>query len=272
MDQLINQLPPQSVWIGFGLLLCAAIAAGTARRIGVSWLDVLSLFAACVLIGGAASRVSWALLDPSVSWSWFLDQGLAAFDPRRGGHSSFGAMAGGLTVVGVWWFAAKRSAEHTRGSMLDALVLGGLAGLGMARIGCLANGCDFGRRMALSWGVRYRPGTEAYLEHLAHGLIAPGAAWSAAVHPFALYLAAGTLAIALVGVAVVWRRRVRPGQVAVWACIGYSAWRFLVEWSRDPATVIAVWGALNIHHLLAMIGLAAGLGVLAIGRKGIRGG
>lgn len=266
MNHWISQLPPQGVWIGIGLLVAAGVSVLLAARLRLGRLDTLSLFSACVLAGGVGSRMAWALLSPTVAMREFLSNPLIIFDPLRGGYSSFGAMWGGCFVLGVWWVLSQRAANKSESSSdtlndsrhtLDVLVLAGLSGLGFARMGCLANGCDFGRVTEVGWALRYPPGREAYAHHLMTQQIGWSAPWSLGVHPFSLYLVLGILGIVLIAGICLWKGASRPGRIAGWSGIAYLIWRFGVEWTRDPSTVLAVWGAFNIHHLLAVLGALA---------------
>lgn len=257
MNSLISQLPPQSVWIGLGLLVTAAVAAILARVRRVPASEVLGLFGLSVLAGALMSRVFWLVLDPSVELAVAWARPAVVFDPRLGGHSSFGALAGGAAVMAVWLW--QQRAEWAA-SAVDVLVPSGLAGLALARIGCLANGCDFGRRADIDWAIRHPAGSEAFAAHLQRGWVAADAAWSAPVYPFALLLAAGTLVIVAVGAAAVAYRRFQPGRIAFGASGAYFLWRFTIEWTRDPATVLGWSRGLNVHHVLAIVGLCLVVG------------
>jgi phosphatidylglycerol:prolipoprotein diacylglycerol transferase len=275
MNSTISQLPPQSVWIGVGLMVAATLAVGLAAvqaRLGqasrapqrMTWAtvgDLVAVFGGCVIVGGLTSRLFWMLLEPSVDFVQLWRHPWSTFDPRQGGHSSFGALVGASLVVGLWLRASVSGARGRQAlAGLDALAAGGLAGLALARLGCLANGCDFGKPTDLAWAVRHGPRTDAFRAHLERGWIGIDAVLSAPVHPFALYLVVGTLAIVAWAVWAIVRRRFAPGRVAVWAAGVYLSWRFVAEWTRDEATVLMIAAGLNIHHLIA----AVGLGVLGV--------
>ncbi|MFP4598688.1 MAG: prolipoprotein diacylglyceryl transferase family protein [Persicimonas sp.] len=261
-----SQFPSQSVLIGVGLLVAAAVAlcVGWMRRVPLS--DVTALFGLSVVSAAVGSRLCWVMLDPAAGWTMLLEHPMAIVDLSRGGHNSFGALGGAALAVGLWykdlWLedgrrgAASRGVGATRAlSMLDALVPAGLAGLSMARLGCLFDGCDFGRATALGWAVQHSQGTRAFAWHAQQGLVEAGAQWSAAVHPFGAYLAAGTLLIAAVAVAALASTEVTPGRVATWAASAYLILRLVVEWTREPTTAsIGIAGA-SAHQLLAVAGL-----------------
>lgn len=263
-----SQLPSQSVLIGVGLLVAAAVAlcVGWIRRVPLS--DVMALFGLSVVAAAVGSRLSWVMLDPAVGWAIIVEHPMAVIDLSRGGHNSFGALGGAAIAVGLWykdaWFQDRRADTSSRGShgaqalsMLDALVPAGLAGLSMARLGCLFDGCDFGRATVLPWAVHHSPGTRAFAAHVEQGLVEAGAQWSATVHPFGAYLAAGTLLIAAVAVAVLARVKVAPGRVATWAASAYLGLRLVVEWTREPTASSMNIAGSSVHQLLAVAGLAA---------------
>lgn len=267
-----SQLPSQSVLIGVGLLAAAAVAlcVGWMRRVPLS--EVLALFGLSVVAAAVGSRISWVMLDPAVGWAMIFEHPMAIVDLSRGGHNSFGALGGAALAVGLWykdlWRAGtrrdRRSDRSPRGShgvralsMLDALVPAGLAGLSMARLGCLFDGCDFGKTTALPWAVHHSPGTRAFAAHAEQGLVEAGAQWSVAVHPFGAYMAAGTLLIAAVAVAVLAKTEVASGRVAAWAASAYLALRLVVEWTREPTTASMAIPGSSVHQLLAVAGLAA---------------
>lgn len=278
MDHWITQLPAQSVWFGIGLLVAAAVAVLMAGRLRLNRVDVLGLLSTCIVGAGVGSRIFWALLDPTVAIPELSSNPLGFIDPLAPGHSSFGAMVGGGAVLLGWWVLSRQNLvsrlsssdasgngpQSAKLNTLDALVLAGLSGLGLARVGCLSNGCDFGRLTDVPWALHYGPGTAAYMQHLKSGLIAWGAPESLGVHPFALYLSLGVLIITLTGTAMLWTRRVPPGRVGLGCGMGYLVVRFLVEWARDPATVLEIWAGFNVHHLLAILGVLLCIAAIAL--------
>ncbi len=257
MDALIDLLPAQSVLIGVGLLVGATTALLVARRMRVDLGEALAAFGLCVVAGAALGRLAWALLDPAAHLGALAAHPALLLDPRSGGYSSFGALGGGALVV-AWWQSRWGPGQRDRAAtdrLVCALVLGGLAGLAVARLGCLAHGCDFGWPSTLPWAVRHPAGTDAYAVHLLRGWISPESARSAPVHPFGLYLSVGTAIIVAAASMAVWRGRVAPRLVATGAAGAYLALRFGVEWVRDPSTALMLGGWFNVNHLLALLGL-----------------
>ena len=161
-------------------------------------------------------------------------------------------------------------------SLLDALALPAIAALVVHRVGCFLAGCCWGdisvaanglmadevarQVQTLPWlagewvitGVRYDMGTLPYEQHLALGLIGPGAMQSLPIHPVQLY------ELALLAAAFLLLRRIplqgsRPGTVAVVAAVSYAVIRFVLEFLRADG---ALWiGNLTVTQVQC-IGLA----------------
>lgn len=152
-------------------------------------------------------------------------------DPGVAGFWSIGAfVAGGLAAA----FAAKRIDRCAAPALLDRVVPAGLWILFVARLGCLSNGCDYGRPTDLPIGLRYPAGSPAWEAQVADGLISPTAAVSAPTHPFPLYMAA-VIATAI-GVGSLAVRRLnsdradgRPGERAMAVLLCYFLLRLAVE-------------------------------------------
>lgn len=273
MEKWVAILPAQSVWVGLGILAALGLIIGLSGRAGVSRLEGLGVFCAGVLAGGVLSRVFWVLMEPGIGWAALGEQFWQLADPRRGGYSSFGAMAGGALVLLGWWVGAARKSGGSalelqrRGRAFDIIILAGLCVLALARMGCLADGCDFGRVSEAGWAVRHGVGSEALSAHVAQGLVGWGARWSLPVHPFGLYMAAGTGLIAALGALGVWHRWLRPGRVGLLSAGGYFIWRFLVEFSRDLSSAPLWRDYLNTHQHLAIVFALSCVAVWAMLRR-----
>jgi phosphatidylglycerol---prolipoprotein diacylglyceryl transferase len=243
----------QSVLIGAGLLLSCALALTAARWRGLARGEAFALYGVAVIAALVGARLGWLVFEPA-GLGEVLHNPMGVLDPRRGGYSSFGALAGAALAVGVW---ARSVAPPTRAAMLDALVPSGLAGLAAARLGCLFEACDFGAPTTLPWAMRYSSSTDVFTLHASRHLVEASQAWSAPVHPFPVYMATATLLIALLGLAALRTKGFLPGMVALGTAGAYFLLRFIVEWTRDPATTTTLWSDLSVLHLGALLGLAA---------------
>ncbi|MFB6264682.1 MAG: prolipoprotein diacylglyceryl transferase family protein [Bradymonadaceae bacterium] len=238
--------PPRGVWVGVGILLALAEAT---RRSAKARHASRRLLAAAGLSGIAGLTVS-RLATP-----WLLavagDRVMTSPPTPGAGHSSFAFLwaAGAVTTA-----AAKVTLDDR---LFDVLVPAGLAGLAVARLGCLAGGCDFGRITSAPWGLHYPAGSPAWYAHLHSGAISAEARLSAPTHPLPLYLAGWT--VLSVGAAR-WlsaRRDRRPGAEELTAAALYASGRLALETFRAPASATVVAGGVSLSRLLAGASLVA---------------
>jgi len=89
-------------------------------------------------------------------------------------------------------------------------------GYAFGRIGCLLNGCCYGKECHLPWAIHFPPPHETY----PHG-----------VHPTEIYDAIWGLLLYLF-LARLYRRKTFDGQVFVAFLVGYASLRFLFEFAR----------------------------------------
>ena len=148
------------------------------------------------------------------------------------GKSFCGGLVGGATAAALFLAWRKVSISKYGDILVTALALGYAIG----RIGCFLNGCDFGIRTDLPWGVQYPPGTEAYGDHLSHGWIVPGAGSSLPVHPVQLYAAACGALILFV---LLLTKEGAPGKRLAGFALLYGAYRFPMEWLRGDFKAFA---------------------------------
>jgi len=109
-------------------------------------------------------------------------------------------------------------------------------GNAIGRIGCLLNGCCYGRVCHLPWAIRFPNQSAAWQQHFQAGLVGKGDP-SLPVHPTEIYDALLNFALYL-GLAWLFRRKKFDGQVFATYLIGYAVFRSLVELFRGdyPAT------------------------------------
>ena len=202
--------------------------------------SILTALAATGIAGiaaGAGARLYWFALHPTT-----IDDLLAL----NAGFSSFGAIMGGGAAVAALRYPLFDDARQFRRT-LDAMVPAGLAGLAFARLGCIANGCDYGTPTDAPWGIRYHAGTEIVQRHELLGYISSADFFSAPVHPLPIYLI-GAIIIAVF--ATNWMLR-PAGAAAGWATIIYASLRAIAETFRSPASITEIFG-LNLGIVAAL--------------------
>jgi phosphatidylglycerol:prolipoprotein diacylglycerol transferase len=127
--------------------------------------------------------------------------------------------------------------------LADAIVPVAGIGIAIARLGCFLYGCCFGIPCALPWCVTFPRDSYVYQLHASLGLLSPGAARSAPVHPLQLYFAGAGLLVTATALAV--RRRKRfDGEPTLVALLVFSASAAALEFLRGERTARVFWGPL----------------------------
>lgn len=248
----------------FGLMFVAAIAVTwyfarrNARAAGMdpSHVDLVVPITIVVGIVGGSIIATFLPLDHRVAGE-AMDHGL-----RLRMISMLGTGA-----IGVFVYA--RFARLSFRRTLDVFALPTLAGLAVQRVGCFIAGCCWGDIVRgeyagefaaqvqttsflgeLANGVQYPPGSLPYEQHLALGLIEPGAPESLPVYPVQLYEAALLLGLVLLLMRVPWRK-VPRGTLAILTVVCYALMRFFLEYLRADGSIAV--GNLTVPQLQCII-------------------
>jgi len=235
----------------FGLIFVVAIVAAWlfARR-NASTIDVdpshVDLLVPLTIITGLIGGTIVAMFMP-------MDHMIAGEAMNHGIRIRlFGMLGTGAIAV----FVYSRMAHLSFRRLLDIFALPTLAGLMIHRIGCYIAGCCWGDVVShehasafatqvqttsfldgLVRGVQYPAGSLPYEQHLAMGMIEPGALASLPVYPVQLYEAGLLLVLFLILMRVPWRRCPR-GTLAVLTVCAYALMRFFVEYLRADGHIV----------------------------------
>lgn len=261
MHPEILRIGPTPIY-SYGIMLVISFLLGTlmatsrARQRGLpaqAVSDVATVILIAAIVGSRALYVAFHADEFRGRWldTINLFKGLS-------GLSMFGGIAAAIPSAMVF-LAVRRIPLWP---MADVLSPSYALGVGITRIGCLLNGCCFGRPTTLPWGISFPPGCVA---HATHG--------STPLHPTQLYeSASGFLILAL----VLWweRRRLPPGVVTCLVFGLYGLERFLVDFLRsyEPNNFLRLGGlALASSQVasLALMGLAA-VGLVVFWRRAQR--
>ena len=162
---------------------------------------------------------------------------------QHGGLVYYGGLIGS-TVAGIIYLAWKKLPVWKIADILaPSIALGSIFG----RIGCLLNGCCYGRTCDLPWAIHFPPG------HETHG---------AAVHPTEIYDALLNL-ILYVFLAWLFRRKHFDGQIFVTYLIIYAIFRSLAEYFRGDYPTDHVHAGLTSAQLVSVPIFVTGI-VLAL--------
>jgi phosphatidylglycerol:prolipoprotein diacylglycerol transferase len=246
----------------FGVMLVFAFLASYLqlrwgmKRLGVGDEEDASALVFAAGVGGiVGAKVYYAVLFHD----WHL-----LFD--RSGLVWYGGFILGALAV-LWTMRHRRLPGWP---MADIAAPALAIGYGVGRIGCFLVGDDYGRPTDLPWGVKFPVGlpetTAGNLRELFHVAIPDSVPDSTLlrVHPTQLYETA--MALAIWGIAMwMFRRRTRPGAIALTVLALLAVERFLVEILR--AKDDRFFGPLTLAQVISLSVLAI-VGVVAWLRRG----
>ena len=272
-------VPMYGVMLAVGAVAGTWLAARRAEKAGFSRQEVVDVAVYCVLLGVVGARLFYVLEHFgyfSSSWRNFLH----AFAIWEGGLVYYGGLILAVLYI-AYHFMRKDNAWEELVKMWDLAAPSAMAGLAFGRLGCLFNGCCYGKPSGVPWALKFPRGSPIFADvtdpgslvyqryyHLAveHGMTGGGAGRSFAVHPTQLYSAAAVFLIA--GFLYwYWPRRKGNGEVGGLMLMLYCPFRFLVEFLRiNPATFS--WAPLSIAQWVSIPAFLYGM-YLVLGSRGI---
>ena len=165
----------------------------------------------------------------------------------HGGLVYYGGLVG--ASLGCVLYARRKGLRLWK--LADILAPSIALGQVFGRVGCLLNGCCYGRACHLPWAIRFPEG---------NGMGAP----SVPVHPTEIYEAVLDLGL-YAALAWVYRRKKFDGQIFGLYLVGYAVLRWLVEMFRgDYPQYQYLWGWLTPGQVASAIILAGGLVLLGM--------
>ena len=179
MLQEVFRIPVVGIPVfGYGLMLVVAflafigISQFLARRSGLDPEDFVNGTFIGLVIGVVGSRMSHVIEN----WSDYSRPELSVWqnlfniiNVRNGGLTFYGGFL--LATPICIWYAVHKKMPLRRS--MDVVAVGLMVGLGIGRIGCFLNGCCYGERCNVSWGVQFPYHSPAYDEQFEHGEINP---------------------------------------------------------------------------------------------------
>jgi phosphatidylglycerol:prolipoprotein diacylglycerol transferase len=217
------------VMVALGFVAGSLVAIRRARRYELEPATISDLVVWLVIGGIIGARTGYVVAHPSE----FIPQPWMVFWVRQGGLVFYGGLAG--AIVATLLFARLRGVSLWR--VADVMAPAVPIGHALGRIGCLLNGCCFGRVCDLPWAIGL------------HGQ---------SRHPSQLYMALGNVIVAAVLLVMERRsqsgsgRRLRSGQL-FWAYgFLYGLVRLVAEFFRDD---YAFWlpGHISFAQVLSVV-------------------
>ena len=238
MHPVLFKLGPVTIY-SYGVMLASAfiisalLISSRTREFGIPRAQIMDFFV-WVLIGGIlGARVLYVLTNLSYFWA----NPVEIIMLHHGGLVFFGGLGGGL--LGGVFFIKKRKLSFANITNLIAPYI--LLGQAIGKIGCLLNGCCYGRPTHLPFAVLF-PGGREFL------------------HPTQVYEALAYLILFLFLRALQARSAFR-GNIFLLYLIFYSIVRFFIEYFRADSPLF-LFGL----TLFQLISLAVVFIAVAIGR------
>lgn len=156
---------------------------------------------------------------------------------QKGGLVFYGGLIGASLACIIYARVKKLPLWKFADILAPSIALGYVFG----RIGCLMNGCCYGKVCSLPWAIRYPNQSPIWQQHYSLGLAGPDDR-SAPVHPTQVYDSLLNLVFYL-GLAWLYRHKKFDGQVFGAYLIGYALLRSLVEVFRGdyPQHYLGGW-------------------------------
>jgi phosphatidylglycerol:prolipoprotein diacylglycerol transferase len=188
----------------------------------------------------------------------FADQPMEIFMIQKGGLVFYGGLVGSSLACILYVRWKKLPLWKFADILAPSVALGYVFG----RIGCLMNGCCYGRLCDLPWAIRYPNQSPIWKQHFLSGLVGE-ADRSAPVQPTQIYESLINLVFYL-GLVWLYRRKKFDGQVFGTYLVGYALLRSFVEMFRGDYPQHYFGGWATPAHLVSIGILAAGAALLAL--------
>jgi phosphatidylglycerol:prolipoprotein diacylglycerol transferase len=248
MHPLLLKLGPITVY-SYGLLVASAflaallVASRLAAREGLNpdRISSLGIYVAIAAIAGA--KIFLILSD----FSYYTQNPREIFSlgTLQAGGVFFGGLVAALLAAAWTMRRYDLPPLRTADTFAPAIALGHSIG----RVGCFLAGCCWGRPASLPWSV-------TFTNPLAHELV--GAPLGVPLHPTQIYESLAELIIFFVLISRYYRPH-RDGAVIGLYLILYSAFRFGIEFVRDPADLAyPLGGPISFTQWTALALMAAG--------------
>jgi phosphatidylglycerol:prolipoprotein diacylglycerol transferase len=239
MQSIAFKLGPLTVhW--YGILMAIGFLAGLwtagrrAKLVGISSEKIFDLGPWLIVGGILGGRVLYVISYWRESFAGNLSE---IFMIQHGGLVFYGGLIG-ATIAGIIYLRFKNLPVWKVADIIaPSIALGYVFG----RLGCLMNGCCYGRECSLPWAIHFPA------DHATHG---------GPVHPTELYDSLLNLGFYCF-LAWLFRRKKFDGQVFAVYLIGYAILRSFVEYFRGDYPVYYLGGGVTPAQLVS-IGIIVG--------------
>lgn len=245
----------------YGVMIALAFLAGLwtatrrARRVNIPGERIADLVFWIMIAGMIGARTVYV----TTYWSEFARQPFTEiFMIQHGGLVYYGSVIGAAIAYFIYIRWKRLPGWKIADIIAPSIALGNAFG----RIGCLLNGCCYGRVCQLPWAVRFPNQSAAWLQQFQQGLVGQNDP-SLPVHPTELYDASLNFLLYF-GLAWLFRHKKFDGQVFVTYLIGYGLLRFTVEFFRGDYPPDHIHNGLTSGQLVSIPIFVIGLALAAI--------
>ncbi len=265
MHSIAFHLGPLTVhWYGvlvaFGMLVGLWTASRRARLAGIAPEAVFDIGPWLIVGGILGARILYVVSywNESFAGQPFYE----VFMIQKGGLVFYGGLIGAI-AGGLIYLRLKKLPVWTMADILSpSIALGYVFG----RMGCLMNGCCFGKPCEVPWGIVFPKDSPPWEHQLSSGLITANSA-ALPVHPTEIYDSVLNLFFYLF-LAWLFRRRKFEGEVFVAYLIGYAILRSFVEYFRGDYTPVHVHGGwLTPGQLISILIILGGVALTFVLRR-----
>jgi phosphatidylglycerol:prolipoprotein diacylglycerol transferase len=244
----------------YGVMIALAFLAGLwtatrrARRENIAGERIADLVFWIMVAGMIGARTVYV----TTYWSEFAHQPFTEiFMIQHGGLVYYGSVIGAAMAYFIYTRWKRLPGWKIADILAPSIALGNAIG----RIGCLLNGCCYGRVCSLRWAIRFPNQSAAWLQQFQQGLVGKSDP-SLPVHPTEIYDALLNLGLYL-GLAWLFRRKKFDGQVFAAYLVGYALTRSFVECFRGDYPANHIHDGLTPAQLLSIPIFIVGLALFA---------
>ena len=229
---------------GFFFLIGFIVGGWTATRraeaVGLNG-EILWDLGLWVFFGGVVgARIFYCIeyparvfMDSNGQWKSGFDLVFSFVNLSEGGLVFYGGMI--LGAAGFIAFCVRRKlSPHL---LADVAIPSVFIGLGFGRLGCLMNGCCYGDRCDLPWGITFKSGSVPFEALVHRGFLDANDAITFLLHPTQIYSSINAFLLAWL-TASYFKHRPRDGAVVALGMLIYPVTRFIIEILRSDESGI----------------------------------
>ncbi len=191
-------------FISLGILIGTYILYRNSKKAGLNTAYMLDIAIICIISGYIGGRLFHIIFSMP---SYYINNPLEIFQFWKGGYAIYGAII--FPILFIYLYARYRKIPTL--SVTDALAPALSAGTFIGRIGCLLQGCCYGKISSVPWAITDTFGIDR--------------------HPTQIYLSLHGLIMFLI-LTYIYRHKKYDGQTTYWYFLLYSSGRFIIEMFR----------------------------------------